>query len=390
MTISLDTLQADEAEAVGALLMQALHFGMPADQLRPWMEKRGLDTFRVARLDGQLAAALNIIDMAQWFGGVAHPTAGISAVGVAPEFRGRTVGATLMDAMLCEMRERGVFLSTLYPATTQFYRTLGYERAGSRTIYELVPAAITVRQPADHALVAAPQAEQAEFDAIYTQFASTQAGMMQRPTLMWNRIFQPSTGTPFRYLVRDAAGQNVGYIIYMQGGQFEDVRVLDWCAITPDAVRTLLAFVGGHRTLVNKVLWPGAPNDAALHQLAEQGSKVNWALDWMLRLIDVPQALAARPYPLELNATLQLDLTDERFAWNDGCFVLHIANGIGTVERGGTGNISLHVRDLAALYSGHFTPTELRIAGSLVGSAADLATLALVWSSPRPWMLDMF
>ena len=390
MTITIDELQADEAEAVGAMLMQALHFGMPADQLRPWMEKRGLDTFRVAKLDGQLAAALNIIDMAQWFGGVAHPTAGISAVGVAPEFRGRTIGAALMDAMLREMRERGVFLSTLYPATTQFYRTLGYERAGSRTIYELVPATITVRQPADHALVAAPHAEPADFDALHTQFASTQAGMLQRPTLMWNRIFQPSNGTPFRYLVRDGDGQNVGYIVYLQGGQFEDMRVLDWCAITPHAVRALLAFVGGHRTMVSKVLWPGAPNDAALYHLTEQGIKVNWALDWMLRLIDVPQALAVRPYPPELRATVHFDLTDERFEWNHGRFVLHVANGVGTIERGGTGNISLHVRDLAALYSGHFTPAELRIAGSLLGPAADLATLALVFSGPRPWMPDMF
>lgn len=388
--LTIDAMRPDEAEATGALLGQSLHFNLPMDRLLPWMEKRGFDSFRVARLDGRLAAALNIIDMGQWFGGRSLRTAGISAVGVAPEFRGRKVGAALMDAMLREMREAGVHLSTLYPATTQFYRTLGYERAGARTIYELVPAAITLRHPEGHRLVPAGAATQDEYAAIYDRFAATQSGHLDRPTVMWDRAINPLTATPLRYFVEDAAGERAGYISFIQGGQFEDLRVLDWCALTPAAVRALLAFVAGHRTLVDKALWPGGPVDHALYRLSEQRVKRNWELDWMLRLIDVRGAIAGRGYPAALSAAVDLEIIDERLEWNHGRFVLQVADGAGALEPGGTGAVRLHARDLAALYSGHMTPADLLTASDLSGSAADLARLGLIFSGPRPWMPDMF
>jgi predicted acetyltransferase len=388
--LTIDVMRPDEAEATGALLSQALHFKMPMDLMIPWMEKRGFESYRVARVDGQLAAALNIIDMGQWFGGRSLRTAGISAVGVAPEFRGRKVGAALMDAMLREMRAAGVHLSTLYPATTQFYRTLGYERAGARTIYELVPAAISVRHPEGHRLVPAGDATQDDYAAIYDRFAATQSGHLDRPAVMWDRAINPMNATPLRYFVEDAAGGRVGYIIFVQGGQFEDIRVVDWCAITPAAVRALLAFVAGHRTMVDKVLWRGGPVDTALYQLSEQRIKRNWELDWMLRLIDVRGAIAGRGYPAGLSAAVELEIADERLEWNNGRFALQVEGGAGALEPGGSGAVRLHARDLAALYSGHMTPADLLTASDLSGPAADLSRLALIFSGPRPWMPDMF
>jgi predicted acetyltransferase len=387
--ITLETMRLDEAEAVGLLLAQSLHFNLPDGNIVPWMERRGLETFRVARLDGKLAAALNIIDMAQWFGGQAIATAGISAVGVAPEYRGRKIGAALMLAMLREVREQGVALSTLYPATTQFYRSVGYERAGARTIYT-IPTSAFRGISSQCSLVPAPDADSEVYAPIHAAYAQTQPGNLRRPSIMWDRILKPIFSSHFRYLVLDAAGRAAGYIVYAQGNQKEDIKVADWCALTPDAARALLQFLGGHRTLVDKVQIPGAPNEPLLHLLPEQHRDISWQLDWMLRLIDVPQALQARGYPAGIAAELHLDISDQNFDWNHGRFVLRIAEGAATVEPGGTGQISLHVRDLAALYSGHLTPAELQLGGALSGPPAQLAALGLAFSGSRPWMADMF
>ena len=294
--ITLETMRADEAEAVGHLLAQSLHFNLPDGNIVPWMKRRGLETFRVAHVDGKLAAALNIIDMAQWFGGQAITTAGISAVGVAPEYRGRKVGATLMLEMLHEMRAKGVALSTLYPATTQFYRSLGYERAGARTIYAIPTSALRgIASP--YTLVPAPEADIDVYAPIHAAYAQNQSGNLQRPPIMWDRILKPIFTSHFRYLVLDTAGRPVGYIVYAQGNQKEDIKVADWCALDPDAGRALLQFLGDHRTMVNTVQLPAAPNEPLLHLLPEQHSDCSWQLDWMLRLIDVPQSLQARGYP---------------------------------------------------------------------------------------------
>lgn len=387
--LTLERMRPDEAEAVGALLTQSLHFNLPDGNIVPWMERRGLDTFRVARINGNLAAGLNIIAMAQWFGGIAVPTAGISAVGVAPEYRGRSIGAALMLEMLREMRDAGMALSTLYPATTQFYRSLGYERAGTRTIYAIPTNAMGGVTSALQ-LVPAPDADGAVYDPIHSAFAQQRSGNLKRSTIMWDRILRPIFSSHFRYLVQDEDGEVVGYIVYAQGNQKEDIKVADWCALHPAAGRAILQFLAGHRTLVDNVQLPGAPNEPLLHLLPEQHNAVSWQLDWMLRLIDGPQALQARGYPSAVKAELHLDLTDPHFSWNNGRFVVQVADGTAAVQPGGDGRIKLHIRDLATLYSGHLTPVELGIAGAWSSPATDLAALALVFSGPRPWMPDMF
>jgi predicted acetyltransferase len=76
--------------------------------------------------------------------------------------------------------------------------------------------------------------------------------------------------------------------------------------------------------------------------------------------------------------------------WNHGRFVLELTDGRGQVRPGGQGRIRLHVRELAALYSGYMAPVELGRAGTLDGPEADLAFATLAFSGPRPWTPDMF
>lgn len=390
MSIHVTIATDDQTEQIAELVGQALHFNLVPDKLIEWVQRRGLDHFRVIMHNGRLAAVVNIIDMGQWFGGVALPTAGISAVGVAPEFRGRKFGEAIMDAMLREMHEQRVPLSTLYPASTTFYRKLGYEKAGSRIIYELVPSAIRIKPRGHVEFERVKPVDATRFDAMYQHYAAQQSGMLRRPALMWDRVLKPYTGSPIWYSLRDQAGADVGYLSYVQAGQKEDVRVLDWCALTPAALDALLEFWAGHRTLIDRILMPGAPNDPMLFRANEQGVKINWQLDWMLRLIDVEQALIQRRYPVDVACTVHFDLHDSRLAWNQRRFVMHVRDGIAQIEAGGNGDVMLDVRDLAALYTGYCTAFDLALAGHLHANAHDLATLNAIFAAPRPWMLDMF
>ncbi len=387
-TVAVSVMQPDEVEAVGNLIAQALHFQSPAGEMVAWMEKRGIENFRVARVDGERAGALVNMPMGQWFGGVAVPTAAIAGVGIAPEFRGRKVGAALMTAMLSEQRELGVPLSTLYPATTQFYRTLGYERAGSRTVYQVGTRAMTVRER-EVRFRRSGVDERELIEGLYNAWVSNQNGPLQRSAVMWERVFKTYTGVPLVYII-EQAGRPVGYLSYLQGKQQEEVRVIDWCALTAAAARGIVQFFYDHRTMASEVLWPGAPSDVLLYVLPEEQHKVHWKLDWMLRITDVAQALMARGYSAAVQAEVHFDVHDAVLPENAGRWVLQLRDGKANVERGGTGAITLDVRDLAALYASYLDPFTLRIAGALNASAADLETLRLIFGGPRPWMPDMF
>ncbi|XSG76101.1 GNAT family N-acetyltransferase [Herpetosiphon llansteffanensis] len=380
----------DDISVLAPLLGQALHFNMTREALVEWMQKRGVGLYRAFKVDGAIAAGLGILPMGQWFGGKAQPTAGITAVGVGPEWRGRNVGGQMMEAMLREQYEHDVAISTLYPATTQFYRTLGFERAGSRILYELTPALIKPKRDHGVTLRQMLATDYAPFAAIYDPWAATQTGVLERSQLMWERIMVSPRAERLRYILSDQAGQAVGYVVYEQSGQFEDIKVIDWVATTGAALDALLNFWAGHRSMVNKVVLPGAPMDSLLFRYHEQGIGYNWHLDWMLRIINAPLAIQRRGFSRWLNCEIALDLVDQRLEWNNGRSVLQVRDGVGTLERGGNGAVTLHVRDLAALYSGYLAPHDLRLAGSLQADADQLDLLAAIFASSRPWMSDMF
>jgi predicted acetyltransferase len=113
-------------------------------------------------------------------------------------------------------------------------------------------------------------------------------------------------------------------------------------------------------------------------------------MDWLLRIVDVCGALAARGYPQGAEVEVHLEVRDTLLPANDGRFVLTIANGQGEVREGGRGGLRVDVRGLATLYSGHLSPEELRATGLLDGEPRDLAAAALAFAGPAPWMPDMF
>ena len=383
-------MRAEETLAAGKLMSQALHFDFPKgdDQMVEWMERRGVEHWRVVEVAGELAAVLNILPMGQWFGGASIASAGIAGVGVAAQFRGRRVGAFMMAEMLKEMHSQGVPLSTLYPATTTFYRGLGYERAGTRIIYQAAAGSIQVRERDVTLRQVTPEARSLLHE-LYSAWAQTQNGLLDRSETLWNRYFQSFNAQPLFYVLEEQ-GRPVGYLIYTQGNQNESMNIVDWCALTPAALRAIWQFIGDHRTMINAVRWPGAAVDTLVHALPEQHHERYKRLDWMLRIVDLPAALQARGYPQHVQAAISIDVADELFPENGGTWTLQLEAGRLSVERGGAGSVKLHIRDLAAIFTNYLAPQQLFLAGSVRGLAADLETLGALFAGPAPWMPDMF
>jgi predicted acetyltransferase len=378
-------LRAEEGAALDALIAQALFF--QTNEMAEWRERLGTQHFRALHAEGKLAAGLGIIPTGQWFGGASVPMAGITAVGVAPEFRGAGMGLALMRRALFELRERGFALSALYPATLTFYRRAGYERAATRTIYAIAPGAIGIR---DYELdLAAVAPDHPDIRALYTERARRSAGHLDRDDFLWDHLLRHANANVHAYLAT-RGGQPEGYVLFRQTNRQEPLAVRDICALTPGAGRRLLTLLADHRTMVEKLLWSGAPNDGLTYLLPEHKHSVHWQLDLVVRVVDVAQALAARGYPPGLSGELHFEVHDELLPWNHGRFVLELADGRGQVRAGGAGRVRLHARALAPLYSGYLTPAELRGLGALEGADADLVFALLAFAGPRPWTPDMF
>lgn len=382
-----------ELAAAEDIVCQA--FGIPPEEGPQWRKRieAGGAHLRVLREGGSVAATVAHFAMGQWFGGRSVPLVGIAGVGVAPARRGQGTGTRLMQACLRELRAQGVPLAGLYPATQPLYRRVGFEQAGSR--YEIrVQLSGLDFQERSLALRPVQESDMPALHEVYRRHARKQQGWLDRGTYIWNRVLKPrGEPTAYGYLVEGSAGVE-GYLFLSRRvsphGLRQELVLSDLVALTPAAGRRLLSFIGDHRSLADEVVWRGGPADPLLFMLREQTYQVKHLFTWMIRVLDVPATLKARGYPAGLSGALHLEVDDDLFPENRGRFVLEVENGEAEVRPGGDGDLKLHVRALAPLYSGFLSPAALQAAGVLEVDDVSLRTATALFSGPPPAMPDMY
>jgi predicted acetyltransferase len=168
-------------------------------------------------------------------------------------------------------------------------------------------------------------------------------------------------------------------------------RELAW--LDSDALRSVLGLVGSHRLLGRRFTWSGGPDDALSLHMDAPSYGVEWATDWMMRVVDVQPALASRGYP-DVDAEVLLSVEDDVLPANTGTYALSVSSGRAQVERVAHAPgraVELPIGSLAPLYSGHLPARILARAGRLDASDDQIAVLEQLFSSgPRPWIMERF
>lgn len=383
---------ADEGQRSELVEILSQCFRADTESIDRTAKLAGEGNLRVVSSGERVLGGLWHLPMGQSFGGRVVPTVGIAGVGIDPAHRGQRAASTLMAGSMAELHQQGVALSTLYPATLPLYRGAGYELAGDRWKISLPLGSLGLRDTEPALRMGGPE-DFAAMEECYGRFARQRAGSLDRCQYIWTRLREPKTGSVRHYVVEED-GRMEGYVTLMQvdgdSGAFFDLSLPDAVANSPGAARRLLAFLSGHASMSGDVTLYGSALHPLVALVPEWRAKVTLDLPWMLRIVHVQAALAARGYPRGLSAELHLDVADEVLAGNAGPQILRIENGVGRVEPGGHGTLPLHIRGLAALYSGRASPEDLRLAGLAQGSAEDWAAAAAVFAGPAPVMSDFF
>lgn len=358
-----------------------------------WLAKVDKEELRVVRRGGKVVGGLRLVPAGQWFGGRSVKQTGIGAVGIEPAERATGLGAELMRRTLEEIHAQGAPTSTLYPATQTLYRRVGYELAGTWTVFRLHSNQVEHRDRTLDIELVGPSAIP-ELRDVYTARARATAGQLDRSERFWSeQIFGEWRGRPHAYVVR-RDGRAEGYCVFSQatpsdGGSY-DLVMRDLVALTPAAADRLWTFFADHRSFAGDVRWVGAANDPVFFRFREPAWKVKDSWSWMTRIVDVRGALGARGYPAASSAEIHLQVRDDVLPWNDGRFVLSVADGSGTVRKGGKGRLRIDVRGLASLFTGFASAHELRATGLVEGAERDLALADGLFGGPAPWLADFY
>ncbi len=380
-----------EADACADVL--AASFGMAPEDARAWVARATLPKMRVVRAGGDISGCLNVFEMGHWFGGESVSSGAISAVGVAPEQRGRGVASELMAGVLRELAASGVALSTLYPASWPLYRSLGYELAGVRARIE-IPVHRLPRHKPTLSVRLATDADQSAIVRCHETFSRGRDASVHKAPENWMRVQYPRGVRSKQYLFEDGDEVVAYAFVKLESSSVRqtmyDLQVLDVAVTDQRFVPDVLAFLAQSSTLANAAVVFGGLDHPFLAQLPDRFFSLALADEWMLRIVDIEAAFVQRRYPDGTAAEMHFDVRDSVLAGNVGRRVVRVEGGRATVEKGGRGSVRADIRALAALYTGHIRPETLVALGVLDGDADEIAEVERALAVRAPSMVDMF
>ncbi|HEY0303315.1 MAG TPA: GNAT family N-acetyltransferase [Longimicrobiales bacterium] len=365
----------------------------------------GLDITFVAELRGRIVGAFRAYKMAEAINGTLMPMMGLASVAVSPDARRRGVGKTMCRYALAHARERGDFVSVLYPFRPDFYHSLGWGLAGELHSYRFRPESLSLDDNSLNVRMAALD-DSDGMTACYDRVARRSNGPILRTPYAWKAMF---ADTPSHAIVYDQAGIK-GYAVLIYGkGQSRESRPLhvrEIVAESKDAYCGLLGWISEQRDLWREVRYDARIEENFALRLSEprppgeRHARTLWdpvariIRGPMFRIVNIQEALARRTYDPDLSFTLRLTVFDAEVDENRGeCRVVFEK---GRAETGAwTGGradaeMTTRINNLSQIFVGEISATAATLLGGteLKGNA-DLVNRAFE-TKERFWLLDEF
>jgi predicted acetyltransferase len=348
-----------------------------------------------AFVDGELQASASSIPFEIRLEGAKVRMGGVSGVASMPAYRRQGLVAALLRRTLERSHENGEPLSGLWTPHPALYRRYGWELCSDATMCTFSPqtALETGPMPAGK-IESLSAAGWREADTVYQAWARGRNSCLTRNEVIWTQIIL-HTRNRASYLYRNEDGEPEGYVVLNvpSGGRMAErtLTVMWLVALTGPAYRALLELVLSH-DLVANIRWVTPPDepfiDLVLDPTQIEMARLNGLL---LRVIDLPEALAARPAYGGGRITWRLE--DRDCPWNAGVWSIEAQGGHLAAERTREAPmLGLDARALAQLYNGSRSATVLARAGRIdvLDPAALPVADALFAMRTPPYCADEF
>ena len=332
-----------------------------------------------------------------------HPVRMVSDVTVSPTHRRRGLLRALMTEDLADAAEQRVPLAVLTASEGSIYGRFGFGPAVfQQTLSVDTGPRFTLRGPADDGSVELLEPAEAwpTVAAIFARFHERTRGSVERPhfyepILTGEFDFESGADQKLRTAVHlDAGGTPDGYVAYRAGPRKDSrraIEVSDLVALTPAAYLRLWRFLAD-LDLSDTVEWDRAPVDdpiswALVDPFLAKVTRLSDAL-WV-RVLDVPAALAARPWGRDGEVVLEVA---DPLGHAAGRFRVVTRDGVAEVTpTDAEAEVRVDADTLGALYLGGVSAETSRRAGRLSGTEAGLATwAAMVDTGPAPYCITGF
>lgn len=370
---------------------------------RPTVE---FDRTLVARRDGEMVGTSTIQTRRLAVPGAVVPAAHITSVAVAATARRQGIMSRLMDQMFADARAAGEPIAVLWASESRIYQRFGYGMACASLSLTMDRNEVRLTVPAGGGRLreAEPTALREELAKLYDEVYPSRPGWSERAPRHWEPRLadvpqRRRGGAELRAVVHtDDAGVIDGYALWRPAQQWGEtgpageVRVIEHAATNPQAYLALWDFLLSVDLTRTVKLALGAVDEPLLHAVSDPerlGARVGSGL-WV-RLLDVPAALAARRYAVDVDVVLEV--ADPVLPHNAGRWRLQGSpTGASCVPTTDEPDLSCDARALGVVYLGGYSLAALAATGQVrehTPGALTRTDAALRWS-PGPSSPEIF
>ncbi|MFI8943182.1 enhanced intracellular survival protein Eis [Streptomyces syringium] len=338
-----------------------------------------------------VAGGLGIL-VDQFFGGAPVPSACLGDGCVAPEERGEHLATDMTAELLRPLTERGAVISTISTSSTGYARRLGWEAPTNVLAWAVATDDLKRSFTTDDFEVEHGLTDEAE--ALQRDFARQWNGPVHRPT-WWTRWKRDKNNLTTYCFARP--GHPTAGLLSLTTKRHErhgtSLTVHDFWAADQPTAAAMLAFLGRHNTRARTITFRRGtlpPYPTLLHGLRHHRTTAEAWHPWMLRILDIPEAIRLRGWPDDLTTAVPIEIENEDA--DRGRWMLQIKAGTAEiVPTHVQGEVTFTRRQLAVWYAGGYrSTTSARMAGVHAESEKTLTTLVRSTTQFEPWLPDHF
>lgn len=337
-------------------------------------------------------------------GGATIPAAGVTAVSVRPTHRRRGVLTRMMTHQLDDVASRGEPMAILTASESPIYGRFGYGLGSQYWGWTIQKEGVVLSSPSQATgrvrLIEKDEAAKV-LPGIRERMWRRHPGELSWSQAWWDDWFRDPKvrrqgASERRYAVHESEmGEADGYVawnakpkwengipagsigVHHLYGFDEEIEAALWeLLLSIDLTKTIVAW---DRPLEEPLRWRMA--DYRRMRVNQVGDHL-----W-IRLLDIERSLSARQ--LGADDRLVLEVADDFRPQTAGTYV--VEPGSCRRDDGQKPDLSLHVRDLGAMYLGAVSATTLAKAGRVEGSAAALTRADRLFASSQiPWCSTHF
>lgn len=315
---------------------------------------------------------------------------GLTGVGTYPEYSNMGLMHRLLEQALKNMREKGQYISYLYPYSIPYYRRKGWELISDKITYKIKDFQLPKkRQVPGFVRRVAPESN--AIQETYNRYSAHTHGAVIRDDLAWNEYWlwdQDDIMAAIYYTDKEVPD---GYVIYWI--EDEIFHIKDMIYNTEEARIGLWNFISAHFSMITRVEGNTFTSEPLAFLFDDAEIQETISPYYMARIVDFQQFIAQYPFKPDNNdREWHFTLLDPIMECNQGSFCLKIdKNGKGTATP-----ISeecpdqITIQTMTTMLMGYKRPCYLAKVGRLNTSEAIIDLLEDAIEQSEPYISDYF